>query len=95
MTTRKISIARLSLTGGLSLLIVFVACWIGAVAFTLPVTHMFISLFTSDPIASITALCIGAFWAFIWGAFVGAVTAIVFNLLGFADRSATRPAGAE
>ena len=94
MTTR-ISIARLSLTGGLSLLIVFVACWISAVAFTLPVTHMFISLFTSDPIASITALCIGAFWAFIWGAFVGAVTAIVFNLLGFADRSATRPAGAE
>ena len=95
MTVRKISIARLSLTGGLSLLIVFVACWIGAAAFSLPVTHRFITLFTSDPIASITALCIGAFWAFIWGAFVGAVTALVFNLVGFVDRAAIRPAGAE
>ena len=73
----------------LSTLALYVACWLGAAALNLPVTHMFIGLFTAAEITSVTALCVGGFWSFIWGGFAGLVTAVMYNLVGFVDR---RPA---
>lgn len=86
MAGSGISIIRLSLTGALSVLTLYVACWVALVALNIPVTHMFLSLFTANEMTSVAALCVGGFWSFIWGGFAGAVIAVMYNLAGFVDR---------
>ena len=89
MTSNRISVIRLALTGGLSLLVLLAVCWLGALFLPIPLTHMFIGLFTSLPMNSLGALCVGGFWAFLSGAFAGALIAGFYNLLAFADRRAS------
>ena len=87
MAGSRISVTRLTLTGALATLILYVACWLAAIILNLPATHMFISLFTAYEITSVAALVEGGCWAFVWGGFAGAVIAALYNLLGFVDRT--------
>lgn len=91
MATNRVSIVRLALTGALSLLVLYVACWLAALFLPIPVTHMFIGLFTSLPLVSLAALCVGGFWAFAWGGFAGALIAIFYNWLAFTDGKTLEP----
>ncbi|WP_449253922.1 hypothetical protein [Brevundimonas naejangsanensis] len=60
-------------------------CWIGA-AFQITLVHSYISLFTTQPVASVGALGVGLLWSLVFGAGAGAITAGLYNLFGFVER---------
>ena len=86
MTGSRASVVRLSLTGAVSLAVIYALCWVGA-QLNIAVTHRFIGLFTDGDITAVSTLLIGACWALGAGLVVGAVIAIVYNLLGFMERA--------
>jgi hypothetical protein len=77
---RRMSPLRTAVTGAIVMAALFVLCWIGAVIAPNTATHNFIGLFSTAPVDSLTALCYGAFWATVFGAFSGALLALVYNL---------------
>lgn len=77
----KLGIIHSAATGAISLGIIYVACWLGAAFTAMPVTHMFISLFTPAPITSTTALAYGLCLSLVFGAWAGFVIAVVSNFL--------------
>ena len=86
MSGTRASVLRFSLTGAVTMLVLFVACWLAAAIGGLPATHMYIGLFASGEIGSFATLCVGSFWSLVWGGFAGAVIAISYNLLSVVDR---------
>jgi hypothetical protein len=77
----RLSVNRLAMTGGLSTTLLFMLCWVaGALGFV--GSHAFIALFTLAPVLSVTALCIGAISAAVFGGIGGAAIAFFYNLLG-------------
>ena len=74
------SIARLSITGGITSLAVFIACWIGAQVPGFNPTHAFISLFTTAEVGSTTALLEGGVWSLVFGAFTVGLFGLIYNL---------------
>lgn len=86
MSGTRVSVLRLSLTGAVTMVVLFAACWMAAVIGGLPATHMYIGLFASGEVSSFATLCVGSFWSLVWGGFAGAVIAISFNLLSVVDR---------
>jgi hypothetical protein len=80
----RLSVGRLALTGALSLFALYALCWVGAAA-GVPVTHLFIALFTSFSVGSFAALCVGGAWALLAGGVTGAVVAATYNLVGFME----------
>jgi hypothetical protein len=75
-----LSIARLSITGGITTLAVFIACWIGAQVFAFNPTHAFITLFTTAKVGSTTALLEGGAWSLVFGAFTVGLFGLIYNL---------------
>ncbi len=74
-----ISPLRLAVTGGTTLLILFILCLAGA-ALSLPgPSHMFVELFTRAPVVSWYAVCQGSFGALVFGSAGGAILAWVYN----------------
>ncbi len=74
-----LSVARVMVSVGFSVLLIFVLCWAGTfIPFSSP-THAFISLFTPARTGSVNALTEGAFWSLLFGALSGAVFALVYN----------------
>ena len=83
---RRLGVIRVGVAAGVSAALVFVLCWLGTfVPFGSP-THAYVSLFTPAQMQSIQALGEGTLWSLLFGAFVGAVFAIVYNVLGGLDR---------
>ena len=83
---RRLSVARLALTGGVTAALVFVICWIGTfVPFSSP-THAYISLFTPAGISTPEALIEGSLWSLLFGGFSGAVFALIYNLFEAVER---------
>lgn len=80
----RLSVGRLSLTGALSLLVLYALCWVGA-ALGIPASHLFIAMFTSFAVGSFAALCVGGAWALLAGAVAGAVIAATYNLVSFIE----------
>ena len=77
---RRISVSRLSLTGGVTAALVFVVCWLGTfIPFSSP-THAYISLFTALGVSTPEALIEGSLWSLLFGGFGAAIFAIVYNL---------------
>ena len=74
------SVARLSVTGGMTSLAVFVACWLGAQVPEFNPTHAYISLFTTAEVGSIAALLEGGLWSLVFGAFTVGLFGLVYNL---------------
>ena len=85
--TPALSLSRSAATVGLTLAIIFALCWVGAAAGILPRSHMFISLFTAQPIDSAAALGLGLLSSLIAGLVTGAVGALIYNALAFLQRA--------
>ena len=76
----RLSVLRTALVGAAVLGVLYVVCWIGTAFAVPPVSHMFISIFTPQPVGSQAALLEGTVWAIGFGAASGALVAIFFNL---------------
>lgn len=81
----RLSLSRFALTGAGTVAILFVLCWIGA-ALQIALAHNFISMFTTQPVASVGALGAGLLWSLVFGAGAGAIIAGLYNLFGFVER---------
>lgn len=82
----RIGLFRLAATGAVAAAIIFVICWVGTfIPFSSP-THAYVALFTAAPMKSVDALLEGALWSALFGAFSGAVFAMVYNLFAGLDR---------
>ena len=85
ITSRRIGVLRLALTGAITAGVFFVLCWIGLfIPFGSP-THTFIGLFTNAEMTSAVALFQGLCWSVVFGALVGGMTAFVYNALSVLD----------
>lgn len=82
-----LSLSRCAVTLGLTLGIAFALCWAAAAAGILPRSHMFISLFTAQPVDSGAALGFGLLWSLGAGLAVGALFALIYNALAFLQRN--------
>lgn len=84
----KLSAIRLALTGAATLAILFLLCWLGAVAWPGgALSHMFIALFTVTPAASWAALAQGLCGSLFFGGLSGAILALAYNGLSFLDEA--------
>jgi hypothetical protein len=84
--SRRIGIARATLSGATTLGILFVVCWIGARLPLITVSHMFVQLFTTQPMTSTGALLEGTLWSVVFGGLFAFVAASTYNLMGAWDR---------
>ena len=84
----KLSVVRLALTGAATLTLLFLLCWLGAVAWPGVLSHMFIALFTTAPVTSLAALAQGLCGALFFGGLSGAILALAYNGLSFVDEAA-------
>lgn len=84
-STRPLSVIRCAAATALGLTVLFALCWAGA-AFVESPSHMFVALFTRQPITSTAALLDGFLWSPVFGALAGALIAASYNLLGRLDR---------
>jgi hypothetical protein len=82
-TPNKLSIVRCTLTGAAVLVIQFAICWASAAAGFAGGSHMYISIFTLEPVGSLDALAIGSCWSVVFGGLTGALIAITYNAFGF------------
>ncbi|MEG3146169.1 hypothetical protein U1839_16065 [Sphingomonas sp. RT2P30] len=80
--TGKLSIVRCAATGAAVLFAIFVLCWIAAALFGPMASHMYMTMFTPALPGSFIALAAGLCWSIIFGAVVGALFAIFYNLFG-------------
>ena len=87
----KLSISRCTLTGVAVLAVQFAACWAAAAADFFGGSHMYISIFTIAPVASLTALGAGLCWSIIFGGLTGALIAIAYNAFGFLEGRSAPP----
>lgn len=86
ISTHRLGVLRLALTGAITAALVFVLCWLGTfIPFSSP-THAYIGLFTPAELSSGNALIQGSLWSFLFGGLSGAVLAWVYNALGGLDR---------
>ena len=86
ISTHRLGVLRLALTGAITAAVVFVLCWLGTfIPFSSP-THAYIGLFTPAEMTSGGALAQGALWSFAFGGLSGAVLACVYNALGGFER---------
>jgi hypothetical protein len=75
----SLGVVRMFASGGATAAAVFVLCWLGTfIPFSSP-THAYITLFTPADVGSIQALVEGGLWSLVFGAFVGALFALIYN----------------
>ena len=83
----RLGLRRFSVTGAVVIAVLFVLCWVGSAIGLTGFSHMFVSLFTLAPTASVAAFGIGLWWSLLFGGFAGALIAIVYNAFSFLGRS--------
>lgn len=84
-SSSRLSALRCALTGAAVLAILYAVCWAAAAAGFTGGSHMYISIFTLAPVASLAALGIGLFWSVVFGAATGALVAATYNIFSFAE----------
>lgn len=84
--SHRIGIARLALTGAMFMGLFYILCWSGAALGILPVSHMYLQLFSDAPMSSTAMLVEGAIWSFVFGSLAGTLIALLYNALGRVDR---------
>jgi hypothetical protein len=84
--SHRIGIARLALTGAMFMGLFYILCWSGAALGIVPVSHMYLQLFSSAPMPSTVMLVEGAIWSFVFGSLAGTLIALLYNALGSLDR---------
>ena len=81
-------VIRFAASGAMTLVVLFVLCWIGAVAWPAAFTHAFVTLFTAAPMTSWLALGQGICSALLFGFMAGGVVALSYNLSSGLERAA-------
>ena len=84
--SHRIGIARLALTGAMFMGLFYILCWSGAALGIVPVSHMYLQLFSDAPMPSTAMLVQGAIWSFVFGSLAGTLIAVLYNAFGSADR---------
>ncbi|CAN7301142.1 hypothetical protein LJR219_001502 [Phenylobacterium sp. LjRoot219] len=84
-----LSALRCALTGAAVLAVLYAVCWAAAAAGFTGGSHMYISIFTLAPVASLAALGIGLCWSVAFGAVTGALIAATYNVFSFAEHRGT------
>ena len=82
----RLAVRRCAAVGVIVFGVLFVLCWLGATLGWLNASHMYISLFTNAPVASLAAFGAGLCWSVVFGGLAGALTALAYNALGFLGR---------
>lgn len=82
----RISALRLGVTGALFMGVFYILCWSGAALGIVPISHMYLQLFSSAPMSSTAMLVEGASWSVAFGLLAGALSALLYNALGRLDR---------
>lgn len=82
----RIAPMRLAATGALFTGIFYILCWTGAALGIVPVTHMYLNLFSNAPMGSTAMLADGALWSVLFGLLAGGLIALIYNGLGGLDR---------
>ena len=83
------SVTRFAVTGAITLIVLFVLCWLGAVLWPGAFTHLFVALFTSAPMTSWLALVEGVCSALLFGFLAGGVLALTYNFTAWSERKAS------
>lgn len=65
---------------------VFLLCWIGATIGWLNASHMYVAIFTVEPVESVAALATSLCWSLAFGGLGGALTALAYNAFSFLER---------
>lgn len=82
----RLSLVRTAAAGAAAFPVIFLICWIGT-QIGAAQSHMFVSLFTAQPVATVGALVEGLCWSLAFGAGLGLLAAFFFNLFeGFDHR---------
>ena len=81
----RLNALRCGLTGAISLAILFAICWVGALLVASQ-SHMFIEIFTKQPVTSTAALVEGLCWSLVFGALGGVLLALIYNAFAFVAR---------
>ena len=84
--SERLAVRRCAAVGVIVFGVLFVLCWLGATLGWLNSSHMYISLFTNSPVASLAAFGAGLCWSVVFGGLAGALTALSYNALGFLGR---------
>ena len=84
--SHRIAPVRLAATGALSTAIFYILCWAGAALGIVPVTHMYLNLFSNAPMGSTAMLAEGGLWSVLFGLLAGGLIALIYNGLGSLDR---------
>lgn len=82
---RKLGVARLALTGGISAAIIYVLCWIGAQTPYGPGAHVYLQLYTGADLSSGRSLIEGVIYSFGGWLIGGGIIAYIYNALAALD----------
>lgn len=83
--SHRIGAVRLAATGALFMGLFYILCWAGAALGIVPVTHMYLQLFSDAPMSSGAMLVEGTVWSVAFGLLAGALIAVIYNALGKMD----------
>jgi hypothetical protein len=79
----RAGLIHFAVTGALTAAVLYALCWGGAALGWSAASHLYLSLFTTEPAASSAALVQGVCLSIGFGALAGALTAVFANLFGF------------
>jgi hypothetical protein len=81
-----LSVIRTGIAVGLSAGVLYLFCWLGAVIGVVPVTHMYLQLFSAAEQTSIAALAEGTTASIAFGSFAGVIFGVVSRALAQSGR---------
>lgn len=84
--SHRIGVARLALTGAMFMTLFYILCWSGAALGVVPVSHLYLQLFSSAPVPSTAMLIEGGIWSYVFGSLAGTLIALLYNAFGSLDR---------
>lgn len=84
--SHRIGVARLALTGAMFMTLFYILCWSGAALGLVPVSHMYLQLFSNAPMPSTAMLVEGVIWSYVFGSLAGTLIALLYNALHGLDR---------
>lgn len=79
-TPSSVSIVRATIASALTFGIFFALCWAG-IPLKVPVSHMFVSLFTARQVDTTAALLDGTLWSLGFGALIAFLLTFLYNAL--------------
>jgi hypothetical protein len=82
----RLGAIRLAMTGALFMGLFYILCWTGAAIGIVPVTHMYLNLFSDAQMPSTAMLLEGSAWSVLFGLLAGALIAVIYNALSALDR---------